>query len=60
MAERETLSHLSAMPMAENGTIMAPKEAARRTNSAFSGQNSWYSSPLFQEQCHRNHQNLVR
>ena len=34
------------MPTAEKGMMMAPEEAARRTNSPFSGQNSLYSSPL--------------
>lgn len=33
-------SHLSAMPIAENGTMMASESTAMRMNSAFSGQNS--------------------
>ncbi len=33
-------THLSAMPTAEKGTMMAPESIARRTNSPLSGQKS--------------------
>mmetsp|Transcript_5432 Transcript_5432/g.15299 ORF Transcript_5432/g.15299 Transcript_5432/m.15299 type:complete len:209 (+) Transcript_5432:227-853(+) len=41
-----TISTESSHPMAEKGTMVALKRAAILTNSASSGQNSWYSSPF--------------
>lgn len=43
---KNIITHLSATPMAEKGMTVALHWAARRTNSAFSGQKSLYSSPL--------------